>query len=209
MLLLGRAVEEVLDARAVVAASGKVYSSSKVRMLKLIAHSGEQSVGQVARFLGVSDPAASQLAEALVRQRLVTRYTAPEDRRTAYLKLTAAGQKLVQAIEQEQRNRVRTAVRNFSGSTKDWNTFLTNITLALTSADKAAGGYCLQCGSHEDRTCILENGDAECMYLSHSKRRTRGAAETTNHKKVGGTRAGGRKSARRGARRARGRAGVA
>ena len=58
LLCLSRTVDEVLDAQAVAAAAGNLQlSPSKVRMMKLIAHNGEQMIGQLARFLGVTDPA--------------------------------------------------------------------------------------------------------------------------------------------------------
>ena len=137
----------------------------------MIAHSGKQSVGQVARFLGVSDPAASQLTEALVRQKLIIRNTDPKDRRTAYLRLTTAGQKLTQSIEQEQRHRVRLALRAAGNAkAKQWNTLLQRVTQSLSEAQELFETNCLQCGSHEDRTCVLQDGPGECLYRAHSAR---------------------------------------
>jgi DNA-binding MarR family transcriptional regulator len=174
LLLLGRAIEQVMDTRAVMAAHGSPLSASKVRMLKLIAHSGKQSVGQVARFLGVSDPAASQLAESLVRQKLITRNTDPRDRRTAFLKLTPYGKKLTQTIEQEQRHRLRLAVKSAGLSrSREWGPFLSEMTKCLIEAEQPYDQSCLQCGSHEDQTCVLEGGSAECLYRIHTARRER------------------------------------
>jgi DNA-binding MarR family transcriptional regulator len=172
LLLLGRAIEQVMDTRAVAAAYGSPLSASKVRMLKLIAHGGKQSVGQVARFLGVSDPAASQLAESLVRQKLITRNTDPRDRRTAFLKLTPSGKKLTQAIEQEQRHRLRLAVKSAGTSrSREWGPFLSEMTKHLMEAEQPFDQGCLQCASHEDQTCLLEGGPVECLYRVHTARR--------------------------------------
>ncbi|UCG33551.1 MAG: MarR family transcriptional regulator [Phycisphaerales bacterium] len=204
LLLLGRAIEQVMDTRAVVAACGSALSASKVRMLKLIAHSGKQSVGQVARFLGVSDPAASQLAEALVRQKLITRNTDPKDRRTAFLKLTASGKKLTQVIEQEQRHRLRLALRSAGPSrSREWGPFLGEMTMHLTEAEQSFDQSCLQCGSHEDQTCVLEGGAAKCLYRAHTARREQKEQEQKERARKSSARktsARGTKAARRRAR---------
>lgn len=195
LMLVSRSVEEVLDTRAVIAACGDPLSPSKVRMLRLITHSGKQSIGQIARFLGVSDPAASQLADALVRQKLILRNVDPNDRRTAYLRLTASGKKLSLSIEREQRHRVRLALQS-AGSSKAsaWNNLLRNVCQHLTAAEKTFGEYCLQCGAHEDSVCILEGGNHDCLYIRKTARKTPRPAKSSRLRKS---------SPKKGARRAR------
>jgi len=188
LLLLGRAVEEVLGSRAVVAACGASFSPSKVRMLKLITYSGKQSVGQVARFLGVSDPAASQLAEALVRQKLIVRNTDPNDRRTAYLRLTPAGKKLVHVIEQEQRHRIRQSLRAAGGGKPgEWDPFLQKVTQALCQAEQSFEPNWLHSSSPEDSTCGAEGNQAperrsRSLSARRAKRTVRRAAKPTRRK---------------------------
>jgi DNA-binding MarR family transcriptional regulator len=182
LLLLGRAVEEVLGSRAVAAACNASFSPSKVRMLKLITYSGKQSVGQVARFLGVSDPAASQLAEALVRQKLITRNTDPNDRRTAYLRLTPAGKKVVHAIEQEQRHRVRQALRAAGGGKLgEWDPFLQKVTQSLCQAEQSFEPSWLHPGSAGDSASAAEGNQGRDR-ARRAKRTARRVAKSTRRR---------------------------
>lgn len=185
LMLVSRSIEEMLDTRAVVAACGDPLSPSKVRLLKLLLHSGKQTIGQSARFLGVSDPAASQLADALVRQRLLGRSPDPKDRRTAYLSLSATGKKLANSVEREQRLRVRLAIQS-AGATraKEWSSFLRTICKHLASAEKSFEGYCLQCSAHEDNTCVLEGGNGECEFQERSTPKSPRVARTSRARKA-------------------------
>ncbi len=58
----------------------------------------EPSVGMIAEGLGVSDAAAAKLIDRLVKKSLLTREEDPHDRRVLKIKLTAAGQKLLENI---------------------------------------------------------------------------------------------------------------
>lgn len=58
----------------------------------------EPSVGMIADGLGVSDAAAAKLIDRLVKKRLLTREEDPQDRRVLKIKLTEAGQKLLEDV---------------------------------------------------------------------------------------------------------------
>jgi len=88
--VLSRTVAQVLDTRAVEAATGPL-SQSKVQVLRLLAHRGGQTSSQVARFLDVTRPSVTQLIDALVESGLGARRGAADDRREVVLDLTKRG----------------------------------------------------------------------------------------------------------------------
>ena len=175
LFCLCRSVDEVLDAQAIESAGGDHgLSSSKVRLMKLIAHNGEQMIGQIARFLGVSDPAASQLSDALEHQRLVARRVNPRDRRSAFVRLTPQGKRAITAVEKEQRKRLSGALKAAGrGSMKDWVTQLESLARALGQADDTYEEFCLQCVAFPDGTCLLGEAPDACSYRRHEERLSR------------------------------------
>ncbi len=181
LLCLSRTVDEVLDAQAVAAAAGDwQLSPSKVRLMKLIAHSGKQMIGQIARFLGVSDPAASQLSDALAQQGLVVRHSNPTDRRSAYVRLTRTGRTVVAAIEREQCHRVRHALGSTSQNGHDaWAAQLRALARLLGASERAYEDLCMQCRAYHDNGCLIADAPEGCVYRRHearAKRRSRARA---------------------------------
>jgi len=172
MLVLSRAVDHILENRAVEAAVGRPLSSSKVQIIRLLGQRGGQTSTQVARFLGVSKPAVSQIIDTMVREKFVVRRTAQHDRRELNLQLSARGRQLFQAIRDEQRYFVRNALRQHtSPAPEKWVAVMQEISASLVQADHAYQHYCLQCGAHEDGSCVLVGGEAECSFLKHTGRR--------------------------------------
>lgn len=174
MLVFARTATHVLEARAVEAAVGEALSSSKVQILRLLGHQDGQTSTQIARFLGVSKPAVSQLIESMVRSKLVSRKTAAADRREVNLRLTKRGMSLFHSIRQQQRHYIRGSARRVSkANAARWTSTLFECSQALGQADEAYQYFCAQCRGHEDGTCVLVGGDAECIYMQHRPRAAR------------------------------------
>lgn len=70
-------------------------SMQQLRALYLLRDEDEASVGRVAEFFGVGLPAASLLADRLVRSGFVERRGDPADRRRVLLSLSRTGERLV------------------------------------------------------------------------------------------------------------------
>ncbi|MFQ5422515.1 MAG: MarR family winged helix-turn-helix transcriptional regulator [Phycisphaerae bacterium] len=167
MLVFARTSEEVLQGRHVVV-DGEPLSRSKVQVLRLLARRPSQSSTQIARFLGVSKPAVTQIVDAMVRSRLVTRRTSRVDRRGVDLKLSATGRQVFGKIRHEQRHLIRTAARSISERDVDrWIRAMAQAASALAQADRSFERFCLQCGAHADGSCILVGGEADCLFLKH------------------------------------------
>ena len=71
---------------------------AQLRTLFTLAHEGSASIGQVAEAQRVSLPTASHLVERLVQAGLATREEDPADRRRMVVRLTPAGEELVNKI---------------------------------------------------------------------------------------------------------------
>jgi DNA-binding MarR family transcriptional regulator len=184
MLIAARTVDYVLESRAVDAATDKPLSSSKTQVLRLLALRSGQTSSQVARYLGVSKPAVSQIIDAMVRSKLVTRKTSKSDRREVNLTLTEKGKTLNNVIRHQQRTFIRSALREANGAmTSRWITSLTEIASALGKADKAFEDHCMQCGAHEDGSCVLVGGGAKCHFLAYEPRAALTAKKKTTKKR--------------------------
>jgi DNA-binding MarR family transcriptional regulator len=75
-------------------------SMQQLRAIYLLRDEEEASVGRLAELFGMRLPAASLLADRLVRAGLVDRREDPEDRRRVLLSLSRAGQRLVTELRE-------------------------------------------------------------------------------------------------------------
>ena len=70
---------------------------AQVRALAIVRRCGQGTLTEIADLLGISPPAASRLVEAMVAKRLIRRQTSRRDRRRLSLRLTSAGEKMLDA----------------------------------------------------------------------------------------------------------------
>ncbi len=176
LLVLARAVDRVLEAGAVQTSIKGSLSSSKAQIIRLLSEHGRQTSSQVARFLGVSKPAVTQIVDAMVGSKLVVRRAAKEDRREVGLELTPRGKTVFQTLRRQQRHLLRAAIRDQrEKSLIEWIDILQNVAGGLAQSDEAFRAFCLQCGAHGDRKCVLVGGDADCTFLQHQKLEARRA----------------------------------
>ena len=75
-------------------------SMQQLRAMYLLREEDEASVGRLAELFGMRLPAASLLADRLVRAGLVDRRDDPEDRRRVLLSLSRAGNRLVTELRE-------------------------------------------------------------------------------------------------------------
>ena len=64
MLVISRTINHVLETRAI-EVTGEPLTYSKIQILRLLGQRGEQSSSQLARFLGVSKPAITQIVTGI------------------------------------------------------------------------------------------------------------------------------------------------
>jgi DNA-binding MarR family transcriptional regulator len=170
LLVASRTVQHVLEMRAI-EVTGQPLTHSKIQILRLLSQRREQSPSHLATFLGVSKPAVTQIVTSMVGSGLLRRIDRPQDRRGFALKLTPKGKRVVQEIRTEQRHLVRSAFRVSSRRSADaWMDALNEVSASLAEAGRAFTQFCYQCGAHEDGSCVLVGGKAQCLYQNRQKK---------------------------------------
>lgn len=168
VLVLARSAEYVLETRSVKEAVKEPLSSSKVQILRLLNQRGSQTSTQIARYLGVTKPAVSQIIDSMVKRKLVARKPAKHDRREIGLTLSEQGKRLTTAIRRQQRQAIRVALRGMgAGSVRQWIKAAEQMASTMASFDKAYEEFCAQCSGHDDDCCVVGNGNADCVFLQH------------------------------------------
>ena len=107
LLVLSRTADRVLSNRAVEAAVDQPLSASTVKVLRLLGHRGPKNFVQIARFLGVSKAAVTQIIDGMEGGKLVLRRPAERDRRETNVQLTDQGETMFRTIHQRQRQVAR------------------------------------------------------------------------------------------------------
>jgi len=185
LLILSRTVDYALEREAVKAVVSERLSGSKVQILRLLGTHPSYTSSQIAHFLCVSKPAVTQLVDSMVGSKLLVRRTAKHDRREVDLRLTEKGQSAFQSIRREQRRLLRDSVKHAGGaSVERWIKTLNQATSALVQSVGAFDVFCLQCGAHEDDTCMLTNGDVECPFKRVENSRSALKARTKASRKT-------------------------
>ncbi len=142
-------IEQVMQAQKAIlhglqANAGPIWSQldltmSQMKALQVIAHNGPLPIGGLARVLGIGNPAASLLVDALVRQGVVTRTEDPDDRRRTLAALSPQGRELVERL-QGSRQLMRQWLRRLSGQD------LADLARALQSLLSVASSDLPACG---------------------------------------------------------------
>lgn len=185
-LVLSRTVDFVLETHVVESAVDLALSPSKVQLLRLLGRRGGQMPSQVAKFLGVTKSAVTQIIDSMVREKLVTRRTATGDRREINLQLTKKGRELYLAVSRAQRHCIRNKLRQVKTRDADrWIDTLNEISSSLAQAEQAFRHFCAQCGAHQNGRCVLVEGDADCLLLRKGKRKGK---KTVKRRKTGAAR---------------------
>lgn len=165
LMVISRLVEQVLESRPI-EVSDLPLTKSKVQVLRLLSQRGPQAVSQVARHLGVSRPAVSQVVDNLERDALVKRTASKKDGRGVDISLTRKGKEADEGVAREQAQIIRSVIRDVSAEEAgDWVATLERITTAIAQANQEFRQFCLQCGAYSDDSCILVGGNCDCPYL--------------------------------------------
>jgi len=155
--------------------AGKRVSFTQLKVLKLIDIVGAQQVSDVAAFLGVSDAAASKMADNLVRQKYLRREVGASDRRRTQLSLAAAGRKLVSHYDVSKDRILAAIFRDFArNDVLRITEFLERLTKAIVNGSANPEEICLQCGIYLKQRCLVhEAARGHCQY---QRRRSRTVA---------------------------------
>ena len=92
--IVSTAVDEILERDPLRAAGGEQMTHRQLELLEFINHSGHH-IDDVAKFLGISPPAATKAVDKLEQRGLVQRVASNTDRRLTLLTCSDAGLALV------------------------------------------------------------------------------------------------------------------
>jgi len=82
-------------------AKGSGLSLSHFEILMYITHKGEVTMKDIASWLHITPPSASNLVDTLVNKKLVTRISSSKDRRTVHIVLNREAHKLISTIHKK------------------------------------------------------------------------------------------------------------
>ncbi len=171
MLVFTRTVDNVLESRAVGAAVKERLSGSRVQILRLLARKGPQTSTAVARYLGVSKPAVTQIVDSMMRSKLLARRTPKTDRREVQHLMTKRGETVAASIRKSQHGYTRNALKKCSGrEVNSWIEILNKLSASLAQTDKSLKHFCAQCSAFSDDSCVLECDGCECQYQQHTRK---------------------------------------
>lgn len=147
-------------------------SLSQLKILKLLVSSGPGTIGDLAAFLGVSNPAASKAVDKLVRQGLLERTEAVSDRRSAAVTLSEAARRIMDGYEAARRRKLAVLFRDIpDADLRRTSALLDRISGRIVSQGVHPEESCLQCGIHLEKRCLLR--DAVQLECSYEQRRSK------------------------------------
>ena len=175
-------VNDVIEAGLLREVGPRQLTFSQFKLLKLVALTDAQTIGDVAAFLGVSNAAASKAVDKLVRQGLLVREEAQRDRRAIQLSLTASSRRVLAAYDAAKTRKLASVFRQFSAQdlqrTAD---LLDRLSAGIVDHTAQAEELCLQCGIYYRKKCLVRQLiHRQCFYHRHRSRKDSPAAPPGN-----------------------------
>ena len=165
LLVLSRTVDEVLEKQAVRLSKDRRITSTKLQILRLLSVYGTQTSTQIARFLGVTKPAVTQIINAMESSKLVIRQPTKKDHRRVPVKLTKRGANEYRGIHRRQRTILRATLKSAKiGDVKKSAESLMKLSRALVESGSGMDEFCLQCSVHRDGSCVLLRSSKNCEF---------------------------------------------
>lgn len=170
-------VKETLELELLREAGPERVTPSQFHLLKLTCSNGGHPVGQVARLLGVSAPAATKNIDHLERLGLVERHRFDRDRRSTLLSPSPAGRALVERCERLARERLESSLRGLGPRrVAAFTRTLERLSVSLLRGSASGRAACLRCAAHLAPDCPVSRVRGGCPYPALHARRPDGAA---------------------------------
>jgi DNA-binding MarR family transcriptional regulator len=179
------AVTEIVEEKLLHEVAGESLTLSQFKLLKLVANTDAQSIGDVAAFLGVSNAAASKAVDKLVRRKLLVRTEGHEDRRNAELSLPARTQRLLAAYDAARDQRLAEVFRSFSPAELQRTAeILDRLSAGIVDHNAKPEEVCLQCGIYFREQCLVRKlVGRRCFYTLHKHRHVAHPPAEAEHRK--------------------------
>ena len=152
----GKFVDEIADG---------AISFVQMNLMNVLGTHPGRTVGDVAKYMNVSYPAATKTIDKLVRLGYLKRKEDTRDRRIAHLFLTPSGQKVVDKYSEYREEQLMRVKNRFDGEgARVLNNHLLDLARAFLDEMGVAEGACLQCGVFNPDHCKI-NGSGDCGYM--------------------------------------------
>lgn len=163
------AVSEVVEKKLLEEVAPNQLTHSQFKLLKMVAQTDAQTIGDVAAFLGVSNAAASKAVDKLVRRKLLERSEGVADRRSIQLALTPTSRCLLEAYEAVKNRKLGQIFRQYSPAQLRRTTeLLDRLSAGLVDHGAKPEELCLQCGIYFREKCLVRKlVRRNCFYHRH------------------------------------------
>ena len=167
------AVRNVVEEKLLREIAPPQLTFSQFRLLKLVAMTNAQTLGDVATFLGVSNAAASKAVDKLVRRGMLVRSEAQTDRRAIELSLTEPSRRLLAAYETAKNRTLAKVFRQLSPKDlRHTADLLDQLSAVIVDHTAKAEEICLQCGIYYRKKCLIRQlVQRNCFYHRHKTRK--------------------------------------
>ncbi len=158
-------MREILETKLLREVSPAPLTLSQFHLLKLVSFDGQQNMGQLADFLGVSPPAATKSIDKLEGLGLVTRSRSTGDRRATLLAVSPEGRRLVEAYEALKTSRLSPVLGHFlPDEIVVFRELLERFSVSLLEHEPPEEGFCLRCAAYVETDCPVGRVRGGCPY---------------------------------------------
>lgn len=155
-----------IERRFIEEVAQKPLSYVHMNLLKILDARPGETVGDIARYMKVSYPAATKTIDKLVRLGLLKRREDPMDRRIAHLHLTPAGRKLIEKYDRIKKKEIEKVIDSFGyDNALHFNRQMHELSEAIVRFAPISKSVCMQCGSYDPDDCLMNSGSKSCGYL--------------------------------------------
>ncbi|HSP16120.1 MAG TPA: MarR family transcriptional regulator [Thermoanaerobaculia bacterium] len=166
--IFSSAVREVLEVALLREAGVDGLTPRQLHLLEFIGLAAHH-IDEVAKFLGVTPPAATKAVDTLERHGLVVRKAHDTDRRVTMLGCSDAGRQLVERYRKLEEEKLDRVLQGFSDEDTDRLTdLLERYALALINSAPNSNAICLRCSGHYDSGCPLQFNEPGCAFTAET-----------------------------------------
>jgi len=165
------AVEETVEKRLLEEIADRDLTLSQFKLLRMVELTDAHTISDVARFLGVSNAAASKAVDKLVRRNLLHRAEGQPDRREICLSLTEPSRRLLAAYEERKARKLAQLFRGFSDDELRRSArLLDRLSASLIGDQSNPEEVCLQCGIYFRDKCLVRQFVKRNCFYSRNRR---------------------------------------
>jgi DNA-binding MarR family transcriptional regulator len=158
-------VREVLEVKLLREVTTAPLTLPQLQLLKLMVRDGQHQLTQVARFLGVSPPAATKNIDKLVGLGLARRERSTGDRRATLLSASPEGCRLVEDYERKKAQLVTPVMERFRpDELVQLTTLMERFAISLLERETPEVGFCARCCGYVEAGCPVDWLLGDCAF---------------------------------------------